>query len=255
MKIGIINSYQSFKANDSKKTQKSFMGRITESFSGAIDGVTNAIDTTSKAAESISEIARSAGNIFKTPEEATIIVLTDQIDNKVVNNEKYPEWLRKTAAYGTAGLAATGTFIAVRKTPGVIKRFMVKNLCKFELGKKILRGYGSAKKALGRFMNMLGKERIGNILSSVGSFISEKTPNFIKKACKKVKLDKLKNLSFGDYVKNTVALILGYQTGEKVLNKNQGKFNTTKTDQKHTEKVSSNKLETVEEDIDYSEAA
>ena len=51
MKIGSINSYQSFKANDNNS--KSFMGRIS-------DGITDAFETTANATENISDIVKSS---------------------------------------------------------------------------------------------------------------------------------------------------------------------------------------------------
>ena len=248
MKVNSINSYQNFKANNNdNKNSKSFMGHIADGFSDAIDGVSSAIDNTSKAAESLSDIAKSARNALSSPEEATIGVLTDQIDNKVVNNEKVPNWLRKTASYGTAVLAAGGTFIAIRKTPGVIKEFMVKNLNKFSIGKNILNNITSLKQSFCKFANAIGKDRINNILKTVGSYINDKTPSFIKTVCEKVKLNKLKDWTAGDYAKNIVATILGYQTGLNILHKNQNKFETKDKPVKETT--------TVDDENEFEEAA
>ena len=266
MKIGIVNSYLSFKANDNEnRSKKSFMGRVSDGISGAIDGVTTAIDSTSKAAEGLSDIAKSARNALSSPEEATIGVLTDQIDDKVVNNEKVPNWIRKTASYGSAVLAAGGTFIAIRKTPGVINNFVVKNLGKFRIGSKILDGFTSVKQSLGRFADAIGRERVNSLLTRAGSFISEKTPKFIKTACEKVKLNKLKDWTKGDYIKNGVAALLGFQTGGSVLSKHQNKIdaqnNGTQTpaisnNDKVTEpEVIEPEIVDTDDDTDYSEAA
>ena len=255
MKICAIN-YQSFKANNNDNNcQKSFMGRVSDGISGAIDGVTSAIDTTSKAAEGFSDIAKSARNALSSPEEATIGVLTDQIDDKVVNNEKVPNWLRKTASYGSAALAAGGTFIAVRKTPGVIKNFIVNNLSKFKWGKSILNGLSSVKKSMCRFANMLGKEQLSNLFKRIGKFINKKSPKFIKSSIKKCKLDKIKNWTSGDYAKNAVAAYLGYQTGGNVLNKHQDKIDTKNIKNNPPKDDIAESEITETDDTDFSKAA
>ena len=224
MKIGSINTYQNFKANNDKKNSKSFMGRVSEGVSNAFDEMTVALNSATKATNDISDIISSTKNVFSSPEEATINVLTDQIDDKVVNNEKAPNWLRKTASYGSALLAAGGTFIMVRKTPGVIKDFVVNNLSKFELGSKILNKLAVGKRAVVGFISAIGTNRVKNGLKYVNNYLAEKLPKsykIVKNTINKVKLDKIKNWTMGDYTKNIIATVLGYQTGEKVLNKHQ----------------------------------
>lgn len=215
MKIGGIYSYQSFKANDD--SSRSFMGRVS-------DGITDAFDTTAKATENISDLVKSTKNAMATPGEATIGILTDQIEDKVVKNEDAPNWLRKTATYGTALLAAGGTFIAVRKIPGAVKNFTVKTLSKTDIGSSILTKCSSVKKSVSRIGNALGAEHVKNAVENCGAYLSEhfpRTTKTVKSAAETVKLDKLKEWSVGDYLKNAVATILGYQTGKKVINKYQ----------------------------------
>lgn len=257
MKLNNVNYYQSFKANRNEPQSKSFMGRMSDKLSGAIDDFSGFIDSTSYTAENISDIAKSAKNVLSSPEEATIGVLTSQIDTRVIENEKAPGWLRKSAACGSAALAAVGTFIAVRKTPGVIKNFIVNNLNKFNLGKKALRGMVTTKHAIGRFVNVIGGERINNMLSSAGSYINSKSPEFLKSFCNKVKLNKLTEWSTGDYVKNSVATLLGYQTGKSMLAKHQNKLNLKSAEQIKADKQIDTKLETAKTDNvdEYSDAA
>ena len=213
MKIGGINSYQSFRANDD--SSKSFMGRVS-------DEITDAFDTTAKATENISDLVKSTKNAMATPGEATIGVLSDQIEEKVVKNENAPNWLRKTATYGTALLAAGGTFIAVRKIPGAVRNFTVKTLSKTDIGSNILAKCSSVKQSVSRIGNALGAEKLSNAVENCGTYITEHFPRAtkaVKSAAEAVKLDKLKEWSAGDYLKNAVAIILGYQTGKKVINK------------------------------------
>ena len=215
MKIGIINSYQSFKGN--YDNFESFMGKVSDVF-----------DSTTKASNDITDIVGSARNVFKTPEEATIGILTGQIEDKVVNNKKAPNWLRKAATYGAAALAAGGAIIGAQKAPGFIKNFIVRNLSKFNMGKKLLDRVSSAKTTLTKAVNSLGKEKIKDVIRNVGNYLSKKFPKTVEslnKFSQKVKLDKLKKFTLKDYVKNIFAIIVGYQTGKKVLDRNQDNIN------------------------------
>ncbi|MBQ7450615.1 hypothetical protein IJS77_04290 [bacterium] len=217
MKIGSINSYQTFRGNNDGKS--------------LIEQVSSAIGTTSKATEDLSDIVISTKNALSSPEEATIGILTNQIEDKVVNNEKAPSWLRKGATYGAAALAAGGAFIGARKAPGFLKNFIVKNLSKTKVGTKILDKLVGFKQSCGKLLNSCGKENVKNAISRFGKYISEKFPktvNAVKKLSEKVKLDKLTKLSAADYLKNIFAVFVGYQTGKKILNKHQDKVNSDK---------------------------
>ena len=242
MAITNINFNQSFKAN-TNNGQKSFMGRLA-------DDISDAIGSTAKASESFSDIVISTKNALSSPEEATIGILSSQIEDRVVNNQKAPSWLRKIATYGSAILAAGATFIGARKAPGVIKNFAVGILKKSDAGAKVLTALVSAKASLNRLLDSFGISPVKNVLNYVSGFINTKLPPkfniALQSFTKYTKLDKLKNLTVGDYAKNIIAVLMSYQTGKKFLCKHQDKLEDNKI--QNTETTKNENLFTVEKE-------
>lgn len=232
MKIDNCKIYQNFKA---QMNNDSFLDKFSY-------GLSETINNTAKASEDFSDIIISTKNALSSPEEATIGILKEQIEDKVVNNEKAPSWLRKTAIYGAAALVAGSTFFATIKVPNVAKKFVSNLLNKSERGTKILGSLVSFKHSVSKIANNFGLEPIKKGLGKINNFVTEKLPQKITSKLQRLaeytKIDKLKNWAAEDYAKNIIAIVLGYKTGKKFLNKHQNKLIAAESIQQQKDNLS-----------------
>ena len=232
MKLGRIDTYQNFRANLDNNNRKSFMGQFAE-------GITDVVNTTAKVTDGFSDfsdILISTKDALSSPEKATVGILKDQIEDKVVNNENAPGWLRKTATYATAVLLAGATFYAASKMPITVKTFANNTLRKTDLGIKLLNSLVSVKQSVSRLANSFGIDPVKNALGRVNNLLEEKLPqkitNILRRGAEFTKLDKLKNWTAGDYAKNAIAGFMGYKAGKRFLDKHQDKLTNNNDVQK-----------------------
>ena len=167
MKIGInYTSTQNFRAN-SNEHRRSFMGDISD-----------AIDSTA-------DFMKVAKTAIDSPEEASVKLVTDQIDN-VAKSEKTPNWAKTGLKYVSAGLTAGLTGYAAFKAPKGFKNL----LSKFKLGRSIIKLASSAKENIGGLLKKVkfdskllnsAKTKLINGLTSIKNFLTGKFPKLTEK--------------------------------------------------------------------------
>ena len=125
MNISAINTFnQSFRGQNAEH-KRSFMGDVSEVLDSTADFM---------------KVAKTA---IDSPEEASVKVLTDQIDN-VAKSEKTPNWVKTGLKYVSAGLTAGLTGVAIYKAPTGAKNL----LAKFKLGRSALNFASTAKESI-----------------------------------------------------------------------------------------------------------
>ena len=205
MKIGAIHNNQSFKSSNEGK--RSFMGDVTEFVDSAAD---------------FAKVAKSA---IDSPEEASVRVLTAQIDN-VAQNKKTPGWARTGLKYLSVGLTTGIMGVAAYKTPRGVKN-IAKRLEKFKLVGYVAGLYRSSRAVIYKNMKKVGgneliksvNEKIRGGIVGSREFFVEKFPKTTEKITKLSKKLHLNGLTKENTLKGIFAGVVGISSGKKVLNK------------------------------------
>ena len=210
MKIG--NNYSTalaFRATDAKR---SFMGDVSD-----------ALDKTG-------EFIKTASDAIDTPEEASVKLVTNQLDN-VADSKKTPSWLKSALKYLSAGLSAGVMGYSIYKLPSGIKSIA----SKFKLGQSVINFTANVKNSVldkvrdNKVFKTLKYKTFRGIIKAK-NFVADKFPSLSKKGkdlALKIKLDKLTKRSL---LKGGIASYFAVSTWKEVLAKRNKKEELNKTD-------------------------
>lgn len=198
MKIGFnYTTNPAFRADQ----KRSFMGEVSE-----------AIDKTG-------EFIKTASDAIDTPEEASVKLLTNKIDD-VAESKKTPSCLKGALKYISAGLSAGVMAYTIYKIPGGVKNI----LSRFKLGKSIINFTSDVKNSVldkvadnKLFKNLKYKTFRGII--KIKNYMLEKFPKASEKSKElglKLNLDKLTKTKIA---KGGLASYFGISTWNEVLDK------------------------------------
>lgn len=216
MKISSLGINQSFGARKSKGDNDTF--KLMNDFSAVLS------DTSNKTAQ-LADVMVAVNSAIGSPEEATIKVVNDKLDD-FASNEKNPNWIKKPAKYIGTVLVTGFTAYAASKTlkaPSAILKTMKKHLSKVNSINNIMNYVSKIKGNVFEAIESLKLtdkklyKTVSGFLSaraaSVNKFIQQKTPKFLKQITKIDKWGKK------DYVRNSLAALIGLSSGRKFLNK------------------------------------
>lgn len=177
-----------------------------------IDDFTNTADSYMRNSEDIADVFWAAKSAIDTPEEVSVKLLTNQLNN-LANKEKTPKPVKNGIKYVSAILTGGLTFYAAKKVPAGI----TKMLSKFKLGQSIVNAGASLKGHISVWQKSLKKDfpKTSKTLGTVKEYL------FIDKWAK------------DGLIKNIVAGTLAISSGKKVLDK----YNSAVTEKQKTESI------------------
>lgn len=161
-----------------------------------IDEFSNTFDTTMRNSEDIADVFWAAKSAIDTPEEVSVRLLTNQLNN-LANKKRTPKPVKNTIKYVSAVLTGGLTFFAAKKVPAGIKKLF----SKFKLGQAVINAEESLNKHLMVWQKSLKKDfpKTSKTLGTVKEYL------LIDKWAK------------DGLIKNLVAGVLAISSGKKVL--------------------------------------
>ena len=227
MQISNIGTTQNFCSRKRNNTQKNEFYNFSDFLNS----------TTEKTAQ-IADLAVAVNTAIGSPEEATIKVLNDKLDN-VAQNEKYPKWVRKPLTYIASGAFAISVYFAATKsmkTPRIAINYIKNHFGDKKVVTTLSNFASTVKEKASNVANVIRNKKayktiaefLLNKFTALKNYSTQKMPKVTK--CLKDIYTKLEFNKWGkkDYIRNLIAASIGLSSGKKYLDKHSVKNEKTK---------------------------
>lgn len=193
-----------------------------------ITNTLNRLNIPSKANQ-ISDLVNTAETAINSPQDTTINVLSNKVENFVSDKES-PKWIKKPLTYATGAVVMTLTYIATKKalkTPAKAMKFISNKLNNTEKGKALLTHFSNIKKNVVDFLKIEkiktsdAVKYIKSIPNRAGAYINKNFPETYKATTDFINKHNLFKKSFKEYLSRVVSAGVAISSGKNLINKLQ----------------------------------